>query len=60
MLLFRLPDSQTFYTLESSQDIPVSFVSFDTKTVLDFKGSIKQISKETNLTEHTIRYYDRE
>lgn len=46
MLLFRLPDSQTFYTLESSQDIPVSFVSFDTKTVLDFKGTIKPVSRQ--------------
>lgn len=46
MLIFRLPDSDTFHTLETSQEKLVSFVSFDTKTVLDFKGSITEISKD--------------
>lgn len=46
MLIFRLPDSDTFHTLETSQEKLVSFVSFDTKTVLDFKGSIREISKD--------------
>ena len=46
MLIFKLPDSDIFYTLEKSQEKNVSFVSFDNKTVLDFKGSIQQISRE--------------
>lgn len=46
MLVFRLPDSEVFHTLENSSEKNVSFVSFDSKTVLDFKGSIKEISKE--------------
>jgi isochorismate synthase len=46
MLIFRLPDSEVFHTLENSQEKQVSFVSFDTKTVLDFKGSIKEICRE--------------
>ncbi|KFC21438.1 chorismate-binding protein [Epilithonimonas lactis] len=46
MLIFRLPDSEVFHTLENSQEKQVSFVSFDSKTVLDFKGSIVDITKE--------------
>lgn len=46
MLIFRLPDSEVFHTLENSSEKQVSFVSFDTKTVLDFKGSIKNITKQ--------------
>jgi len=46
MLVFRLPDSEVFHTLENSSEKQVSFVSFDSKTILDFKGSIKEISKE--------------
>lgn len=46
MLIFRLPDSEVFHTLENSQEKQVSFVSFDSKTVLDFKGSIVDIAKE--------------
>ncbi len=45
MLIFRLPDSDIFYTLEPSQDKPVSFVSFDSRTILDFTGSLKEISR---------------
>ncbi len=46
MLIFRLPDSDIFHTLENSRERQVSFVSFDSKTVFDFKGSIKEISRE--------------
>ncbi len=46
MIVFRLPDSEVFHTLENSSEKQVSFVSFDSKTVLDFKGSIKEISKD--------------
>lgn len=46
MLIFRLPDAEVFHTLENSSEKQVSFVSFDTKTVLDFKGSIKNITKQ--------------
>ena len=46
MLVFRLPDTDVFQTLENSSEKQVSFVSFDTKTVFDFKGSIKEISRE--------------
>lgn len=46
MLIFKLPDNDQFYSVDNTSDINVSFVSFDTKTVLDFKGNIKKISKE--------------
>jgi len=46
MLVFRLPDSEVFHTLENSSEKQVSFVSFDSKTILDFKGSITEISKQ--------------
>lgn len=46
MLIFRLPDSEIFHTLENSSEKQVSFVSFDSKTILDFKGSIVEITKE--------------
>lgn len=46
MLIFRLPDSEVFHTLENSSEKQVSFVSFDSKTILDFKGSITEISRE--------------
>ena len=46
MLVFRLPDSEVFHTLENSQEKQISFVSFDSKTILDFKGSIVDIPKE--------------
>ncbi|MCG2793545.1 MAG: chorismate-binding protein [Weeksellaceae bacterium] len=46
MLIFRLPNSEIFHTLENAQEKKVSFVSFDSKTVLDFKGSIKEIERD--------------
>ncbi len=46
MLIFKLPDNDQLYSVDNTSDINVSFVSFDTKTVLDFKGNIKEISKE--------------
>lgn len=46
MLIFRLPDSEVFHTLENSLEKQVSFVSFDSKTILDFKGSIVDMTKE--------------
>lgn len=47
MLVFRLPDSDVFHTLENSQEKQISFVSFDSKTILDFKGSIKETTRES-------------
>lgn len=46
MLIFRLPDSDVFHTLENSQEKHVSFISFDSKTILDFKGSITEVLRE--------------
>ncbi|PZU84437.1 MAG: hypothetical protein DI529_11250 [Chryseobacterium sp.] len=46
MLIFKLPDNDQFFSVDNTSGANVSFVSFDTKTTLDFKGNIKEISKE--------------
>lgn len=46
MLVFRLPDSEVFHTVDNASEQKVSFVSFDCKTVLDFKGSIKNVTRQ--------------
>ena len=47
MLVFKLPDSDKFFCTDNSACVSlVSFVSFDSKTVLDFKGNLCEISKE--------------
>lgn len=47
MLIFKLPDTDNFFTVDNSSGANnVSFVSFDSKTVMDFKGNLKEISKE--------------
>lgn len=53
MIIFRLPDSDVFCTLEYSQEKVVSFVSFDSKKVLNLKGSIKEILRE-NIESKTV------
>ena len=46
MLIFKLPDHDVFHTVDNASGINnVSFVSFDTKTILDFKGNLKEISR---------------
>lgn len=45
MLVFRLPDSEVFHTVDNASEQKVSFVSFDCKTVLDFKGSLKDVTR---------------
>ncbi len=46
MLVFKLPDSDRFFTVDNTPGIHnVSFVSFDTKTILDFKGHLQEISE---------------
>ncbi|WP_027382668.1 chorismate-binding protein [Epilithonimonas caeni] len=45
MLIFKLPDNDKFFSVDNASGINVSFVSFDTKTILDFKGNIKEISR---------------
>ena len=46
MLIFKFPGNDQFFSVDHNRDVNVSFVSFDTKTVLDFKGNIKEISKD--------------
>lgn len=47
MLVFKLPGDDRFFTVDNASGINnVSFVSFDSKTVLDFKGRIREISQD--------------
>ena len=47
MLVFKLPDNDKFFCADNTAGVSlVSFVSFDSKTVLDFKGNLKEISRE--------------
>ena len=44
MLYFKLPDNDAFFTVDNTSEINVSFVSFDKKKNIDFKGNIEEIS----------------
>lgn len=46
MLYFKLPDNDAFFTVDNTSGINVSFVSFDKKKTVDFKGNIEEISPE--------------
>ena len=48
MIFFKLPFSENISTIEeNSEEIPVSFFSFDGSSQLDFKGIIQNLSRET-------------
>ena len=46
MLYFKLPDNNAFYSVDNSSNNNISFVSFDTKKSINFKGDIKEISAD--------------
>ena len=47
MLVFKLPDSDQFFTVDNTPRVNhISFVSFDSKVTLDFRGHLKEISSK--------------
>lgn len=55
MLYFRFPDSETFFTTnDDSSAVNISFISFDRKKELDFKGNLIPISSEQIAQEEYI------
>lgn len=53
MIFFRFPFSEKIYTTdENSDEIPISFFSFDPSETIDFKGDIKEISVDNFLKQN--------
>lgn len=52
MIFFRFPFSENIYTTdESSDETAVSFISFDQSETVEFKGKIKEISRNNFLNQ---------